>query len=70
MAIKPITPMNSLAEQPTTKSKTKKDTSIKAMSISLPLDLIERVKKYRFENEKRTVSIVIQEALEAYLPKE
>lgn len=61
MAIKPITPI---------KSKTKKDTSIKAMSISLPLDLIERVKKYRFENEKRTVSIVIQEALEAYLPKE
>ena len=70
MAIKPITPMNSLAEQPTAKSKTKKDTSIKAMSISLPLDLIERVKKYRFENEKKTVSIVIQEALEAYLPKE
>lgn len=70
MAIKPITPMNTLAEQPTAKSKIKKDTSIKAMSISLPLDLIERVKKYRFENEKRTVSIVIQEALEAYLPKE
>lgn len=70
MAIKPITPMNTLAEKPTAKSKIKKDTSIKAMSISLPLDLIERVKKYRFENEKRTVSIVIQEALEAYLPKE
>lgn len=49
----------------------KKDTGkTKSFSISLSTEMIERVKKYRFENEVHSISAVIQHALEAYLPKE
>lgn len=67
MAIKPVNPISAPVEptQTTPKAKVKRS----QLSVTLPQEMIERVKEYRFVERKDSISAVILEALEAYLPK-
>lgn len=68
MAIKSVNPISAPVESTqaeTPKAKVKRS----QLSVTLPQGMIERVKEYRFAERKDSISAVILEALEAYLPK-